>query len=813
MLSTKKNKRSSFVVIALACFSSLLISSKNLKAETTAAQFKDKIIRNINTSGNKMVPDSLILSRIPYKVGEKFDPTKTRKLIHNLYYDLKRFRNITVKADDVSETEIDLFIDVIEKTKIKEINFQGNKKLSKKDIEKKVDLSNIPAIDKEELELYAKQIKKVYLEKNYHASEVTPELTIDEQDGEGIVTFNIKEGTKSLVKRVRFTGNDHIASKELRSIIFTREDWLLNFLDGSGAYQPERVEGDRHIIEQYYQNRGYMMAKVTDVEAKQDPETKHFDITFDIQEGELFSIGEVTASGKEILKDDYVVSRLPVQEGQLYSRENIMETIKSLEGLWGEFGYIYANVDPIVQPDEETKTVNLAFETELGNKIFLNKINIYGNKKTYDKVIRRKLLLSEGQQLTEGLIEASKYRVEALGYFDQKDGVIWRKVRIDDEHADLDLILKEIRTGNAHVKMGFGGAAGDMRSVTSGFSVGGEVSDTNLFGTGIHMKLNASWAKEEQSILFNITEPWLFDKPITGALDIYHRRPHYDDFRHSRSVVERLTGGGATVGFISRSLRETQIMFRLGFDRVKYEQAPLATGFICPNRDDAQKEFQNILDKLFRPTKFFWFETHFSMDKKNHPMHPSRGYKWLVCSRFGVPSFGCCTGFHKLDADLNWYTPLIGENDLVLRLHGYFGIISKFSGRTVPYRELFHIGGPSSVRGFLWGQAGPQFLGDSIGGKKAFFVNLELAFPITSDFTMKGVVFYDGGCGWDNPYACEISKDFLEHNSFNYRHAVGVGIRILRPVPVRIDWGFKLNRNKKLNESAGEVHFGMSYDF
>ncbi|MCK5632367.1 BamA/TamA family outer membrane protein, partial [bacterium] len=147
------------------------------------------------------------------------------------------------------------------------------------------------------------------------------------------------------------------------------------------------------------------------------------------------------------------------------------------------------------------------------------------------------------------------------------------------------------------------------------------------------------------------------------------------------------------------------------------------------------------------------------------------------------------------------------------RLHAYFGLLSKFKGKTVPYRELFHIGGPSSVRGFLFGEVGPQFLGDSIGGNKAFFVNVELAFPITPDFNMKGVVFYDGGSGWDNPYSCSISKELVTHNSFNFRHSVGVGIRLLNPMPIRIDWGFKLDRNKKLKETASEVHFSMTYDF
>jgi len=836
MLSTKFNRRKKLVLVALTCISHFLMptcfakKTKQITAQTDAQvttpepkpisprNFQGKAIRKIIVSGNKMVPESVILSKIPYKKGEFFDRAKTRKLIHNLYYDLKRFRNIFVKGKAVSEEEMDLYIDIQEKTKIKKIEFDGNKKLSEKEINKGVDFSEVPALDQEELNLYAKQIKKVYQEKSYHAAEVTPELKID-VDGEGIAIFHIKEGKKAVVKRIRFTGNNYVSSKDLRNIIYTKEDWILNFIDGAGKYQSERIEADRHAIEQYYQNHGYMMAKVADVKIVQNPKTRSFDITFEIEEGDLFKFGDVSASGNEILKDDYIIERLPVQKGQLYSREKIMDSIKALEGLWGELGYVYTNIDPSIKPDEETKTVNVSFESDLGNKIYLNKINIFGNKKTHDKIIRRKLLLSEGQLLTESLMDASKFRVESLGYFDQKDGAIWRKRRVDDEHADLDLILKEVKTGSANLKMGFGGSMTNMQSSIGGFSIGGEVSDTNLFGTGVQTRLNASWAKEEQSVLFNITQPWLFDVPITGALDIYHRRPHYDDFRHCRAVVEKLTGGGATIGFASRALRETQIIFRAGFDRVLYEQPPLATTFSsceCLDRSDldiARTEYQCILNKLFDPGKFAWLEVHVGMDKRNHPMHTSRGYKWLAVSRTGIPSLGCNIGFHKLDVDFDWFTPLIGERDLVFRFHGYFGLVSKFKNRNVPYRELFHIGGPASVRGFLFGQAGPQFVDDSIGGSKGAFTNIELSFPITPDFNMKGVVFYDAGCGWDNPYACQISKKYLKHNCFNFRHSVGAGIRLYNPVPVRVDWAFKLNRNKKLYESAGEVHFGMSYDF
>lgn len=774
-----------------------------------------RIIRKIIFSGNSMVPDSVIENRLPFKVGDHFEAAATRKIIQSLYKDIKRFRYIEIQGENIGDKEIDLYFIVQEKTPIIKITFKGNKKITEKDIKKNIEFEDFPAADAEELKIYALKIKKLYLSKNYHNADVTSELTID-ADGKGVAQFTIKEGPKSMVKRVHFIGNNHISGKELRGKIFTREDWPLSFLDNSGSYQPERIEGDRHLIEQYYQSNGYMMAKVVNSDIKFDKAAGHFDVTFEIQEGDLYSVEEVIAPGMEILKDDYLVSRLPIQAGELYSREKIVESMKALELLWGDLGYIYAHIDPSINQNDEKKTVKIAFHTELGNKVTLNKINITGNHKTKDKVLRRKLLLSEGRLLTNNALEASKNRVESLGFFDPKDGVTWRKVRIDDTHADLDLILKEIKTGHAHLKVGFGGSAANINSNASGFSIGAEVADINLFGSGIQTTLNASLAKEEQNILFNITDPWLFDKPILGAFDLYHRRQSYDDFQQTRPVNERLTGAGVSLGFVSPTLWETQIMSRVGVDSITYEHKPEAHVFNVDSQADkaqANLEYQLVLDRLFQPGKFCWLDFNFGQDRRNHPMHASHGYKWLGVWHIAFPTFGCNVGFNKLNLDMSWYTPIIGEHDLVLKLRGYLGIVTAFKGRTIPYRELHHIGGPASVRGFLFGQAGPRFLGDSIGGKKALFVSAELQFPITPDFNMKGVVFYDGGTGWDNPYASCISDKFLEYNTFNYRHSVGVGIRLLRPMPVRLDWGFKLDRNKKLHESEYEVAFSTTYEF
>ena len=199
-----------------------------------------------------------------------------------------------------------------------------------------------------------------------------------------------------------------------------------------------------------------------------------------------------------------------------------------------------------------SKTVALSFNSDIGKKVMLNRVRIKGNKKTRDKVIRRRISLQEGNIITQGQMEHSRNSVANLGYFDQKDGVNWKLRRINEELADLDLIVKEAKTGHANIQFGFGGAGAEINSVLSGFNVKGSIADTNLFGTGLAVNLEGSWAKDEQTLTFHLAQPWLFDKPISGAMDIYHKRPSYDQLKHVMGAINsKLTGAALTAGFIT----------------------------------------------------------------------------------------------------------------------------------------------------------------------------------------------------------------------------------------------------------------------
>jgi outer membrane protein insertion porin family len=805
--------------------SEIVLDEDESDQDAATQEIADKIIRNIIVTGNSQVSTAAILNKIPYRVGQRFDPLKTREAIRNLYYDFKRFRTINIWAEIVDTDTIDLHFEIQEKIPLKEVIFEGLYGLTEKEINEKVTSLDTPAVDTEELKVFANAIKKLYLERGYYTVAINPELIVDE-NGKGTIIFRIVEGPKAMVNRISFMGNRNVSSKTLRSIMYTREQWLLSFFDKSGTYLPDRLEGDKHVIEMYYQSNGYMNAKVAKITPEQD-ECGNFHLIFEIQEGDLYTISSVSAPGNDLMCEEDLLKIIPIKPGQPYSREKIIDAIKNLELLWGSFGYLNAHIEPSINPNDDARTVDLAFHTELGNQMTLGKLTIRGNQKTRDKIIRRQITFAEGELLTNTRMEQSKERIQSLGYFDPRDGVNWKIIRTGPDTADLDLMLKETKTGHLGFQLGFAGNPASIKDPLKGSSLQFDVGDTNFLGTGLRYNLNTRFSHEDFTLGFNITQPWLFDRPILGAFDVYHKRVAYEEFNYTTPVNEIDTGMAITSGFVTNFygniLTDAFLRGVLGIDSIHYQPQPRASIKVLPEDENlfAEQQYNSILEKLFVPGKYGSFMFQMGQDKRNHPMHPSNGFSWIARSQVTFNFSKKCLGFQKYDIDAHWYTPLIGAYDLIFHLRGYLGVVAPFKHKFIPYRELYHIGGPASVRGFLYGEIGPQFnvfdlvgpgfTGDSIGGTKATWLNAELIFPITQDMNFKGVLFYDGGAGWDNPYVDNVNRKFIQNNHFNYRHAVGFGIRLYSPMPIKVDWGFKLDARK--GEPAYEIHFNSAYEW
>ncbi|MEX2438033.1 MAG: outer membrane protein assembly factor BamA [Candidatus Babeliales bacterium] len=793
-------------------------------------------INDIIVRGNRYIEAEAILNKVPFRSGDQFNPMLTGDIIKSLY-NLGYFEQINIMGEPLPDNRMNLYIIVQEGKRIAGFEFVGNDHMGEKTIRLqgksgkpneptirgKINLDTIKVLHPQQIKKVVSELKKMYQEKDYHLVEITPEYK--EIDDAVIVIFNIKEGIRSYIKRVYFKGNKAIPSKKLRSVIFTREDWVLGFLDKSGSYQPDAIEMDKHGLQYFYQNHGYLTARVTDVDVVMDPDTKQYAVTFTIDEGDFYTVSDVHAPGNDLLAEEYILPFLPLKPGSPYSREKMNKSIEVLRNTWGEFGHIFADIIPQVIPDEEKKTVAITFISELGQKIYANRISITGNNKTREAVIRRQILVDEGELITHRKMERSKDRIEGLGYFDRKKGINWKTTRVDDATADLELLIEEIKTGKVGFQLGTGGDPKSIMSPAKGFAFSVFLSDANAFGQGWQYNFGAEIAQTAQSFNINLSNPWMWDKPILGALDLYVNRSNYgEEIKNAANdVTERVVGASLSLGFLSNLgnwLEETSFLTQIGVQNFDYAQPPIAS----PNLPEEQRiEFQKFLNSQFLFGTLGWFSAKVGQDVRNHPAHATRGYQWSLNGKVGGSgknnrfekqgiSFDISQfGFYKVDFDTVWYTPIIGEDTLILGVHAHAGTSRAFDCCNIPYRELYHIGGPGTVRGYTYGQIGPFWRDTSLGARNAFWVNAELIFPVTPDYSTKVAVFYDGGAGWSIPPTSSLTPPLLINNNFNYRHAIGFSIRLQRPMPISIDWGFKLD--KRRGEKTSEIHFGAFREF
>ncbi|MBM17825.1 MAG: outer membrane protein assembly factor BamA [Epsilonproteobacteria bacterium] len=795
-------------------------------------QEEKRKIKTIHVKGNKVITKDSIVHRLPLKVGDLFNVNYTATMIKNLYK-TGYFHQVKIYAEPLENDNVDLHIIVQEKPRIQDITFTGNKAITSKELKEELKLNTVHTLVKEEVQAIVSKIKKLYQKKNYHNTEVTGAITPTD-DGHVNAKFDIKEGKKSYLTQVMFKGNKHVSNKKLKRIILSKEDWLLGMIDRSGVYNPEMLEGDKYMIEDAYKSNGFVHAKVINTDVQKNNKTGNYDITYNIYEGDRYIIKEINAPGNDKLSEQQLKAVIPIVPGQFYSQEKIRNALENLKMIWGEYGYLFADIDPIVDINEKDKTVSLTFNSDLKDQVYLNRLTIKGNQKTKDSVLRRSILLDEGELITNRKMEISKSRVNILNYFDPKNGVNWKTTRIDDTHADLELLLKEVKTGHFNFNLGYGGSPSNRQTPQTGLNLNISAGDRNLGGSGIATSSSIELSKRYRAFNINLVNPWLFDKPIRGSLNAYVKKSEYDNVDIAQNhPFERAIGGSASLGYVTPKLNGMLIEGVLAYEKISYDENIKAANRL--GRDSSLAQL--ILNQNFQEGSQVSLICNVSQDKRDGIVFSTQGHQWSWVNQFTLPGSTMLPCFQesncmkantpqnsrfqyfRTEIDVSWYTPLIGEHDLVLCVHGNAGLIHKFDNKQVPWKSLYHVGGPTTVRGYTYGQVGPCWKDTSLGATRAFNVNVEFIMPISSNMNTRGVIFYDGGAGWNTPYRDEIAAANpkfcreLQNNNFFYRHSVGIGFRVKSPSPLQVDFGIKLNPSKKFKKEMTQLHLNVEHAF
>lgn len=712
---------------------------------------RDQLIASIKIAGNHRIDSGAILRKISTRPGNDFNAAILREDLKKVFA-MGYFGDIQITTEDTPGGH-EITFAVQERDLIGEIKITGNDKLQEEDIRAAIKVKNNTIINDKAIRDSIANIRNLYREDGYFDCKITVEQTdpTNEQDRVDL-TFVIDEGTKIFIKEIIITGNKAFSDSEIKKVITTSEKGWFSFFNDSGLMNKEKLEQDATRIGAFYHNNGFVEAKIGEPEIIQKGEW--FYVYFNLEEGERYKCGTVKLSGDLIEEEAILRKMLKVDQEEFFSRKALRQDVLRISDFYAEKGYAFAELHPQTIKNYTEKTVDLNFQINKGLLITINRINIKGNTRTRDKVIRREIMLKEGGLFNAAKLKASNQKLGRIDFFE--DVNISPEPGIDDSQLDLIVEVKEKPTG----KFSIGGGYSTVDKMT----FMGEISENNLFGRGQKLSLQANVSSNSSKFNLSFTEPRLFDSRLLFAFSLYNWDREYDDY------TKESQGGTINIGY--PIWRKWHFNMGLGVDDTTLLDVDLATAS------------QEILDSMeYHKTNFV--KTALLRDTRNRMYGANKGSRNNLTVKYAGGPLGGDNSFTKVEASTSWYFPVSKSTTFHSKLTG--GYIAGNSEGHLPVFEKFYLGGLSSIRSFDNGQISPidPVSGDRIGGDKMWYVNLEYIFPLAKTQGLMGVIFYDIG----NVYGTEESWQLND-----YKHSTGTGIRWMSPIgPLSLMWGYNLD--------------------
>ncbi len=731
------------------------------------AEEQDKIAK-ISIMGNERIDTGFIMNNIKTKENETYNIDKVRDDMKNIYK-TGFFSDVQIDVRDTEKGKDITFV-VIERPPIKSILLSGNKKLKTADITDKLKIKTNSVLNIEKIKESMDEIRKFYSSKGYYAAKINYE--IDYEEGYEVnVRFMIDEPQKAYVTKIAFTGNKTFKDSNLRDYMRTNEKGMFSWFTGSGILDEEALDDDRKNIEAFYNDNGYVRAKVGVPDIKLSPDGKTISLTLPVEEGSLYKIGSVDFSG-DILFDKAAVSKgLNSKTDSTFRSTMFQRDVLMINDIYQDKGYAFCEVSPLTLIDDDTHRVNIVFDIKKNEEIFINRINILGNTKTRDKVVRRELKIAEGDRFSATNLKGSQKKLRNTTYFKNTD---FKIIKTDEpDKINTDITVEEKPTGSLNLGVGY--------SSYDRLVLSGSVSQENFLGTGRKVFLTASMGALTQQFNFSYLEPYIFDLNLHAGLSVFNYGRTMDTYDYNKwggsmSLIRPFTDDiKGTVRYRFETTSVTNIDDSAS-SYIKDQAGTLSTSSVTVGLG------KNTIDDILNPHK--GINTEVSVEVAGGP-------------------FAGDNSFYRIIAFYGKYIPA-GFWDSTFFLRGTTGTIQGYGGKEVPVYEKFYVGGLQTVRGFKYGEAGPKDdTGEVIGGKNQLFFNLEWVFPIYKPAGFKGVLFFDAGHAFDD------SNGWLFNN---VRTAAGFGVRWFSPLgPIRLELGFNLNPRQDERGSVFDFAMGTQY--
>ncbi len=745
-------------------------------------------IAAVEVEGNRRVEADAVRAAVS-KVGAVLDPKRVSADVRALMK-LGFFEDVVAEVKGPPAHPV-LVFRVKERPTVKEATIVGNDELSKDDLKDTVEVKPYSVLDLVAVKKDVKKIQEKYVEKGYFLAEVTWKLE-ELPDNQVAVRYVVNERAKVLVKQIRFLGNKRIGDETLKAAMLTQEGGLLSIFNSAGTYREDMFQRDLAVLSGVYLDQGYINAKLGKPSMALSPDKRELYIAIPIEEGEQYTIGKLGFSGQLLDQEPRLKKLLQSRSGELFSRSRIGADLFAVGDVYKDLGYAYANITPLTSLDPEKRIVDVDFEVQPGLKCRFERIDIVGNDKTRDKVVRRELRIYEGETYGSTAIKTSKARVTALGFFESVE-ISTAKGSADDLIV-ATVTIKEKATGSFQLGAGY--------SSYENFILTGQVAQQNFLGWGQTLSLNVQWSSIRQLGQVQFVEPYFLDTKWTFAFDVYATEGYYSTFNR-RAVGGNMTWGYELNGLapwwsFADRLEDMRVFATYKNEYVSVTGNGLSSGLA----DSIRSGTTSSLTLAWQ-----W-------DKRDNRLFPTAGFFASASAELAPPLlapsavFGQQVNlFTRYSLDLRGYQPV--ALGIVARAKLTVGVIRSWDPtEPVSISERYYMGGINSVRGYRFlsispttaapcDSTAPQFSQTcdvAIGGNKQVILNAELEFPLAASAGIKGVLFGDAGNVFLPGYWKDVSASPPPLSLYK---SVGFGFRWTSPIgPLRFEWGFPLDRRK-----------------
>ncbi|MBE9606310.1 outer membrane protein assembly factor BamA [Acetobacteraceae bacterium H6797] len=719
--------------------------SRRAPSSPQAAAQQGGVISAIEVRGNQRIEAATVRSYMLVQPGDPYDADRVDRSLRTLF-GTGLFKDATITRNGST-----LIVQVVENPSVNRVAFEGNRKVSDDVLQAAIQLRPRAVFTPQVAQADRQTMLDLYARRGRFGTQIEPKIIQLDQNRVDVV-FEIKESDAALVSRVSFVGNTAFSDSKLKEIVGTREQAWYRFLSDSDTYQPERMNFDRELLRRYYQRHGYADAEVTGASAELSPSRDSFFVTYTINEGPLYHIGKVdVTSSVRNLDASRLRDRSDVDPGEVYDGDAIERSAQAIQDEANLRGFPFVEVTPKLVRHADSKIIDVTFEIADGPRGYVERIDITGNTRTQDRVIRREMRIAEGDAFNATLVRRSRQRIQDLGYFSSVN--IANSQGSEADKVLLNTQVVERATGEVSLGGGFSTDAGALADIS--------LRERNILGTGIDARIGTQIAQKSSQIDLSVTDPQFLDRNLTAGFDLFAVRRNLLDYS---GYEERRYGGAIRIGYeFNEHLRQTWSYSLIR--RNVFNIDPNASIYI---KDQAGV---SVLSQISQTIAY---------DRRDSRLEPRSG--WIT--RFGTDfaGLGGDVSYVRLKLDGAYYIPLeqyLGDQNYVIAIQGTVGTLQPTGGKDERIIDRFFLGG-DNLRGFATAGAGPRDIStkDSLGGRTMWTQSTEFRFPlpVPDELGLLGRTFVDIGSLSGSSSGANVADDGSP------RVGVGVGISWRSPM-------------------------------